>query len=167
MVMDRGRFDARLSRRTLVAGSAAILATGGVVHGAAQDATPIPEGNLDAFRALTRQVLGMEDISEDVLQVSWGALNADDDRASALQAMLEEGGEIDMGNLSDEQQAVVDGILGIWYAGEINDEPIEGRERIFAQLLAFQALPYTTLPAVCKNWGYWAEDLGLPDRDEA
>lgn len=161
----------RLSRRSLIAGTAAAAATSGLygtslaqVSTPATLATPIPAADVETFATFTKLVVGVDDLPQNMLDQSYQLITGTTDGENALQQLLDAGNSVNLDKLPDPQQAVVNNMLEYWYLGNFNGNPVENREEIFANLLSYGALPYITVRAVCKGFGYWAKDFNLPDR---
>lgn len=156
----------RLSRRHLLAGTAASVGTANVGMPAfAQQPNAGTAANTDAFRRLCITLVGVESLPDDPLQQLLGLLTDDESSAAGLQELLNtNGGKADLNSLSPDANTTVSNILQFWYLGNFNGAPLENRAERFGGLISHHILPYITIQAVCKNFGYWAEDLELPDR---
>ncbi len=174
----------RLSRRHLVAGSGASLAAAALAPPALGQeaspvspsvatveatpaASPVADVNLDVFRVICLTAAGVAELPEEPLQQLLGLIQADEPSATGLQEMLAAGGSLDLANLSGDATTTVTNIVEFWYLGNFNGAPIENRADLFPGLVSFQTLPYVTIPAICKAYGYWAMEVDLPERDQA
>jgi hypothetical protein len=156
----------RLTRRGLLAGSGAAMA-GTVLSpsGFAREATPAAVDST-AFRALCMAVTGSEELDDDGLAQLRGLFLADEELAARLAEVLAMGsGPLDMRELPFPALVIVTNILQFWYLGHFKNEPLENRAERLAGLVSYESLPYVTIPAVCKEFGYWAVDPDIPDRD--
>ena len=164
------RRSPRLTRRHLLAGSGAAVATTTLAgSGFAQEATPATPAAVDpeAFRALCLAVTAATELDDAGLEQLLGLFNEDPETAAELQALLATGddfAEVDIRDLPFSALVIVTNILQFWYLGNFRNEPLENRADRFPGLVAWQALPYVTNQTVCKGFGYWATDVDLPDR---
>ncbi len=156
----------RLTRRGLLAGSgAAVAGTIAAPSGFAREATPAA-ADPAAFRALCAAVTGSEDLDDVGLAQLQGLFLEDEEMATRLPEVLAMGsGPLDMRDLPFPALVIVTNILQFWYLGHFKNEPLENRAERLTNLVSYESLPYVTIPAVCKEFGYWAIDPGLPDRD--
>jgi len=182
------RRSPRLSRRHLVAGSGASLAaaalappalgqeaspvspsvaTGEATPEASPVASPVADVNVDVFRVICFTAAGVAELPDEPLRQLLGLIQADGPSAAGLQEMLAAGGSLDFANLSGDATTTVTNIVEFWYLGNFNGAPVENRADLFPGLVSFQTLPYVTIPAICKAYGYWAMELDLPARDQA
>lgn len=179
------RRSPRLSRRHLVTGSGATLAATALAGPALgqEEASPVPPSvetveaspvaspvadvNVDVFRVICLAATGVTDLSDESVTQLLDLVVADGPSATGLQEMLAAGGGLDLANLSGDATAAVTNIVEFFYLGNFNGAPVENRADLFPGLVSFQTLPYVTIPAVCKAYGYWATELDLPERDQA
>ncbi|MDQ3656426.1 MAG: hypothetical protein M3457_15295 [Chloroflexota bacterium] len=156
----------RLTRRKLLAGSgAAVAGTVLAPSGLAQEATPATVDPA-AFRALCVAVTGSEELDESGLAQLQGLFLADEEMATRLSEVLAMGsGPLDMRELPFPALVIVTNILQFWFLGHFKNDPIENRAERLGNLVSYKILPYVTIPAVCKEFGYWAIDPGIADRD--
>jgi hypothetical protein len=153
----------------LLAGSGAavagtVLAPSGFAQ-FAQEGTPVTVDPA-AFRALCVPVTGSEELDDDGLAQLRDLFLADEEMAARLTEVLAMGsGPLDMRDLPFPALVIVTNILQFWYLGHFRNEPLENRAERLAGLVSYNSLPYVTVPAVCKEFGYWAIDPGIPDRD--
>lgn len=159
----------RITRRGLLVGSAVTATATALAHPAtAQDATPAADGDVDlgAFRSLCESLVGVDDLPDEPLEELLALLTADPWSAEGvLELIAHADGENDSAPVSLEASAATENILQYWYLGEFNNEPLENRAERFGGLISHQVLPYSTIQAVCRDYGYWAEDVDLPDRE--
>ncbi len=155
-----------LSRRGLVSVSAGTVGAISFTRpSSAQEASPAASVDIEAFRSLCQVVVGVEDLADDSLEQLLGLMLDDGESAAGLEELLGAGeDDVIEGFPSPAGFTARTNILQFWYLGEFNGAPIDNRADRFAGLISYEALPYSTIPAVCKRHGYWAEELGLPDR---
>lgn len=176
------RRSPRLSRRRLVAGSGATLAATAFAGPtlaqeeaspvspsvatveATPEATPVAEVSLDVFRDICFTATGVTELPDEPLLQLLGLIQADEPSAAGLQEMLAAGASLDLANLSGDATTTVTNIAEFWYLGNFNGAPVENRADLFPGLVSFQTLPYVTIPAICKAYGYWATEVDLPER---
>lgn len=151
----------RLSRETHRPSSTAFA------QDASPAATPVADVNIDVFRVICLAATGVTELPDEPLRRLLGLIVADDATAAGLQEMLVAGSNLDLANLSDAATTTVTNIVEFWYLGNFNGAPVENRAELLAGLVSYQTLPYVTIPAVCKAYGYWAIALDLPERDQA
>jgi hypothetical protein len=104
------------------------------------------ELDVDAFFALSQELVGQSDLSKDLATKMLSAFSASDraDRVSALAA-----GE------SDDELA--NSIVASWYTGESPD-PDDLEVLTYTDALIWQAMDYTKPMAYCGGaMGYWAD----------
>lgn len=157
-----------ITRRHLLTGSAAMVTAPALARsvGAHEASPPDDEVGLEDFRALCRSLVGVDDLPDESLEELLGLMNGDPWSAEGMRELIDHAaGESDTAPISLESSAAAANILQYWYVGEFNGEPIENRAERFSGLIAHQVLPYVTIQAVCKEYGYWAEELDLPDRN--
>jgi hypothetical protein len=178
----RDAIDQRLSRRHLIAGSgAAVAATalGGAALGQ-EEASPVPpdvataeaspvgspvaEVDPTVFRVICQAATGVTDLDDDAVTQLLGLIEADGPSAAGLGAMLAAGGGLDLGAPPEGAEAALANIVEFFYLGQFNGAPVENRADLFPGLVSFQTLPYVTVPAICKAYGYWATEVDLPER---
>ncbi len=176
----------RLTRRHLVTGSGATLAATALATPAVlgqEEASPVPpdvataeassvaspvaDVNVDVFRVICFAATGVAELPDESVTQLLALIEADQASAAGLQEMLAAGGALDFANLSEDATTAVTNIVGFFYLGNFNGAPVENRADLFPGLVSFQTLPYVTIPAICKAYGYWAIELDLPERDQA
>lgn len=158
---------ARLTRRGLLAGSwAAVAGTVLAAPAMAQDATPVAVEPA-AFRALCVAVTGSEDLDDEGLLQLQDLFLADAEMAAQLPDVIAlGGGPLDMRELPFPALVIVTNILQFWYLGHFRNEPLPNRAERLGTLVAYQAPPYVTIPAVCKAFGYWTADPGITGQEQ-
>ena len=160
------RVAGRLTRRGLLTGSgAAVAGTVLASPGFAQEASPAAVDPA-AFRVLCVAVTGLEVLDDDGLAQLRDLFLADEEMAtSLLEVLAMGGGPLDMRELPFPALVIVTNILQFWYLGHFKNDPIENRAERLGNLVSYKILPYVTIPAVCKGYGYWAIDPGIANRD--
>ncbi len=132
----------------------------------AQSGTPNAQRiSVDAVMALSARFVGGGTLDPVHGQHLLALLSEDPARLAGLRALLDPfAADIPVAQLPDGARQVVTDILTFWYLGLIDDRPVDNREARFFSLVSWQALPYPTIPTVCKGFGSWAED---PERTGA
>lgn len=167
----------QISRRHLIAGSAATVASTSLVRpvlgqqatpGASASTAASPDTNtvdLEAFRTLCQTVVGVESLPDEPLKQLLELIRNDEKTAAGLQELLTADPEAAVtGGRYDPAGLAVTNIVEFSYLGNFYGKPVENRAELFSSLISYQTLPYVTTPAVCKNFGYWAEEIDLPER---
>lgn len=169
--MDLEARSSRLTRRRLIAGSGAAAALAPLAAlgqeaspVASPAASPVADVNIDVFRAICFAAAGVAELPDEPLAQLRDLILADPPSAAGLGAMLAASGGLDFNALPEGADVAVTNILEFWYLGNFNGEPVENRADLFTGLVSFQTLPYVTIPAVCKAYGYWAMEVDLPER---
>ena len=165
-----------LTRRTFMGASALALASTVplAVHG--QPSTPAPSGTAEASPVVSEAIDEGELLSLSETLVGISPLLADDvpelaRLISAEPALVSAYGDaMAFPNLAapgaleevpPDVQRLAGNILSFWYVGMFDGLPTPNRADRFAGLLAWQAVPYTTMLTVCKDFGYWSQDIPL------
>jgi hypothetical protein len=166
--------DTSLDRRAFVGLGAVTFM--GVLPAAvyAQPSTPAPDAtaeatpevdvaiDTDALLELSILLTGVDALPEGGVEPLAGLISADQAYVSAFEE-LSAGAQVDesgrLPDVSEDAQNLADNIIAFWYTGMFDGLPAPDREERYFQLLAWQTVPYTTILTVCKNFGYWAEDV--------
>lgn len=156
----------RASRRALLAGSGAtVLGSALTAPTLAQESSPAASPaaiDPEAFRSLCVQVTGSEDLDDAGLAQLQDLFAAETDWLEALaELMAAEHNPFDMRAWKFPALAVINNILQFWYLGQFKNLPLPNRAERVGRLVTWQTLPYVTVPAVCKAFGYWTNDPGL------
>jgi hypothetical protein len=163
-----------LNRRTFVGVGA--LALGGViprrVYG--QPSTPAPSATAETspvvadaideveLQRLSLLLTGVDALPEGGLTPLAQLISAEREQVTAFRELagladIDASGRLT--GVSDGARELADNIIAFWYTGMFDGLPAPDREERFAGLLAWQTVPYTTLLTVCKNFGYWAQEV--------
>jgi hypothetical protein len=152
----------RLTRRHLLAGSGAVVASAGLAGGAlGQEASPVAI-DLEAFRVTCAVVTGVDDpalLDDAGLEQLLGLFLEDEEMTSALQQLLAtdlESPDFDFRAIDFSLLVVVTNILQFWHLGNFRNAPLENRAERYPGLVSWSALPYVTNQTVCKGFGYWS-----------
>ena len=180
----------RLTRRRLLAGatSGAMVLPTRPRPAAAQDPTPSPPASppatptaptpappppppeeLDAFMAISTILVGGGRLDRTRGERLLTLLTADPARRPGLAALLVAAPAPGAAAatpiaLPPGGQAVAADILRFWYLGTFDGQPVADRATAWFGLSAWQAVPYTPAPSVCKAFGFWATE-GLRTED--
>jgi len=162
-VLPADRSPARLSRRAF-AGTAAAGAALAVIPTLAQEASPSAAIDFEAFRQVNLAVTGADDLDDEGLRQLLDLFLADEEMTAALATLMDEvaaGTELDLRSLDFSLVVVTTNIKQFWYLGNFRNEPLPNRPQRIGRLVTYAALPYFTVPTICKAFGYWATDPGL------
>jgi hypothetical protein len=163
-----------LSRRSFVGAGA--LALGGVIPRRAygQPSTPAPSATAETspvvadvidgaeLQRVSFLLTGMDAMPEAGLTPLAQLISAEREQVAAFRELARRADIDESGRLtgvSDGARELADNIIAFWYTGMFDGLPAPDREERFAGLLAWQTVPYTTLLTVCKNFGYWAQEV--------
>lgn len=164
----------QLNRRRFVAAGAATFGASAPFAASAQPSTPAPTATAEAspvasglidqqeLLALSETLVGVSPLPEDgVLALAELISAAEEDLAAygELAEVADPAAPDALNGLSEGAQELARSIMTFWYVGMYGGEPSPDREERYFSLAAWQTVPYVTMLTVCKDFGYWAQDV--------
>jgi hypothetical protein len=153
-----------LTRRSLIKSTAAVAITG-VTTRTALAQTPEASPVLDpaSLQAISEALVGGGTIDANALPILTALISSDQSLVAALpelQALAEVNTQT-VKDSSEDAQRLASNITQFWYVGRWDGNPVAERSDLFFSMVAWQSLPYVTIPTVCKGFGYWATEVAL------
>lgn len=126
--------------------------------------TPVADVSIDAFIDLSAALVGGGSLDAQRGTQLLDLIAADPARLATLERLLAIRSLADAATpiatpvaaLADDERALVKTILGFWYLGMFDGQPVTDRGGFWFSLSSWQAVEYTAAPSVCRAFGIWA-----------
>lgn len=152
------------TRRSLIKSTAAIAVVG-MTPSIAMAQTPEASPAIDPanLQAISEALVGGGTLDPEALPILSALISSDQTLVAALSELqsLPELTTQAVKESSEGVQRLTSNITQFWYVGRWDGSPVAERSDLFFSMVAWQSLPYVTIPTVCKGFGYWATEVAL------